>query len=116
MTPALKKLLIYKRLYAFNRAVALLLHNFDGIEELRFFPPERVRNWRVTTEHLRALANSAMIETLQPSEEKDAVRFDKILRRWEKLAQDPDDVLLAAKERRRQIREQRHRRKRPGAS
>ena len=116
MTPALKKLLIYKRLYSFNRAVALLLHNFDGIEELRFFPPERVRNWRVTTEHLRALANSAMIEALQPSEEKDAVRFDKILRRWEKLAQDPDDVLLAAKERRRQIREQRRRRKRPGAS
>jgi len=106
MTPALKKLLTYKRLYAFNRAVALLLHNFDGIEELRFLPPERVRSWRVTTEHMRALANSAMIETLQPSEEKDAVRFDKLLRRWEKLAQDPDDVLLAAKERRREIREQ----------
>ena len=104
MTPALKKLHLYRRLYAFNRAMTLVVLNCDQLEKLRFFSSERVHNWRVTLQHLQSLANTAMLESLQPCEEKDAYQLDRMLRRWENQNQDPDDVLLAAKERRRALR------------
>jgi hypothetical protein len=43
---------------------------------------------------------------LQGYEQEDSARLDEAQREWEKQQQDPNDVLLAADERRRKIKEQ----------
>jgi hypothetical protein len=106
MTPALHKLEIYRRVFALNRALTLVVLNCDRLEELGFFRPEPVRAWRTATELLQSEANSELIEALQAWEEKESFRLDQMRRDWEKQMQDPNDVLLAAEERKREIREQ----------
>lgn len=106
MTPALQKLQLYKRLYALNRALTLVVLNCDRLEKLAFFSAEHVRAWRMMTQHLQSEANSQLIETLQNWEEKEAFRLDQMRREWEKQMADPNDVLLAAEERKREIRQQ----------
>lgn len=106
MTPALHKLEIYRRVFALNRALTMVVLNCDQLEKLGFFRPEPVRAWRITTQLLQSEANSELIEALQSWEEKESFHFDQMHREWEKQLQDPNDVLLAAEERKREIREQ----------
>ncbi|HWZ46149.1 MAG TPA: hypothetical protein VNW97_21940 [Candidatus Saccharimonadales bacterium] len=106
MTPALQKLELYRRVFALNRALTHVVLNCDQLETLGFFPSEPVRAWRVAAQLLQSEASSVMLEALQSLEEKESFEFDQIRHEWEKQTRDPDDVLLAAEERKREIREQ----------
>ena len=106
MTPALQKLELYRRVFALNRALTHVVLNCDQLETLGFFPVEPVRVWRVTAQLLQSEANSAMLEALQSWEEQESFQLDQMRHEWEKQTRDPDDVLLAAEERKREIREQ----------
>ncbi|MBZ5526038.1 MAG: hypothetical protein LAP21_27780 [Acidobacteriia bacterium] len=106
MTPAFQKLELYRRVFTLNRALTLVVLNCDRLEKLDFFRADALRAWRTTIQLLQSEANSVMIEALQTLEEKESFHLDQLRREWEKQTQDPDDVLLAAEERRREIREQ----------
>jgi hypothetical protein len=106
MTPALQKLELYRRVFALNRALTHVVLNCDQLETLGFFRAEPVRVWRMTAQLLQSEANSEMLEALQSLEEKESFQLDQMRHEWEKQTRDPDDVLLAAEERKREIREQ----------
>src|SRR5207249_4738743 len=102
----LRKLELYRRVFTMNRALTLVVLNCDRLEKLDFFRPEALNAWRMTVQLLQSESNSVMIEALQGWEEKESFRLDQMRREWEKQTHDPDDVLLAAEERKREIRRQ----------
>jgi hypothetical protein len=100
------KLLLYEALYALNRGFADTLASLDRLEQFGLFRFEHLNAFKVMLERTRAEANEELVQTLQSYEEEESARFDGMERAWQKQYQDPDDVFLAARARKQQIREQ----------
>src|SRR5215510_10162821 len=67
---------------------------------------ENLNALKVTLEHTRAEANEELIQTLQDYEQEESARFDSMEREWEDRLKDPDDVFLAARDRKQEIKKQ----------
>jgi hypothetical protein len=105
-TPPATKLRFYEALYDLNRSFETTIQVLERLESLKFFRAEYLDALKTRLEHSRAQANGELIDTLQGYEQEDSARLDEAQREWEKQQQDPNDVLLAADERRRKIKEQ----------
>jgi hypothetical protein len=92
--------------YWTNRSFEDVLVNLDRLEHLGILQPNSLNEFRIRIEHVRARINHKVIESLQEQEFADAVRFDRTEHELEKDRQDPDDVILEARERRLDIERQ----------
>jgi hypothetical protein len=96
----------YEALHLLNRCFEATLLSLERLESLGLFRLKYLSAYRVRVELIRAEANEELIDTLHQCEMKEAFRFEKMERDWEKQRGDPDDVFFAANNREQEIKEQ----------
>ena len=100
------KLQAYEALYSFNRLIETTLESLEQLERLGFLRSEDLNEYKIRIEHARAQANQDLTDRLQDYETEEALRFDRMESELEKQRQDPNDVFFAARDRRREIKQQ----------
>jgi molecular chaperone DnaK (HSP70) len=100
------KLQAYEALYRFNRLIETTLESLENLERLGFLPGEDLNEHKIRIEHTRAQANEDLIDRLQEYETEESVRFDRMESELEKQRKDPDDVFFAARDRKKEIKQQ----------
>jgi molecular chaperone DnaK (HSP70) len=100
------KLQAYEALYWFNRLIETTLESLENLERLGFLRGEDLNEHKMRIEHARAQANEDLTDRLQDYEAEESVRFDRIELELEKQHQDPNDVFFAARDRKREIKQQ----------
>lgn len=100
------KLQAYEALYRFNRLIETTLESLENLERLGFLPGEDLNEHKIRIEHARAQANEDLIDRLQEYETEESVRFDRMESELDKQRQDPDDVFFAARDRKKEIKQQ----------
>lgn len=101
-----RKLQVYEALYWFNRSIEATLESLDGLERLGLLRGEDLNEHKIRIEHARAQANEDLADRLQEYEAEESVRFDRMELEFEKKRQDPNDVFFAARDRKREIKQQ----------
>ena|SRR5437773_5706412 len=104
--PLPTKTQVYEFLYALNRGFEITLLSLERLERLGMFRLEHLNAFKVALERTRAEANEELVQTLQSYEEEESARFDHMEREWQKQYQAPDDVFIAARNRKQEIKEQ----------
>jgi hypothetical protein len=89
-----------------NRGFEITLLSLEGLEHFGMFRLEQLNAFKVSLEHTRAEVNEELIDTLHDFELEQSAHFDRMEREWEDQLKDPDDVLLAARNRMEEIRGQ----------
>ena len=105
-TATLHKLRLYEALYLMNRGFEVAILSLRRMQLLGFFRAETVNEHRVRLENQRAEANGDFTSVLSEYEEQDSYRFDQAQREYERQREDPDDVFIAARQRKQEIKEQ----------
>jgi hypothetical protein len=103
--PQVQKLHIYEGIFNLNRAFHATLLSLEQLENLGFFRSEYLNACKVELEHTRANVNDELIETLRDYEQEEGSRFYRMQKQWDDQFKDPDDVFLAAKDRKEDINE-----------
>src|SRR5260221_599752 len=98
MKPLPEKVRIYQAVYALNRAFAFTLQGFERLEELGMFRRKYLRAFKIMAQELQAGANLEITETLAHREEDEWAHFGGLVRKWQKLFEDPRDVIVQAKQ------------------
>ena len=107
-----KKLHIYHSLYRLNLSFAAIVRRCRDLQEAKIFRPKFLRLYQGYAQELQSEINEELLETLHGIELSDRTRFGKMRDAREKELRDPDDVFIAARERREELRRQK--KKRPG--
>jgi len=101
-----RKLQAYEALYWFNRLIETTLESLENLERLGFLRGEDLNEHKTRIEHARTQANQDLTDRLQDYETEESVRFDRMELELEKKRQDPNDVFFAARDRKREIKQQ----------
>ena len=101
-----RKLQAYEAVYWFNRLIEATLESLDRLERLGLLRGEDLSEYKIRIEHTRAEANHDLTDRLQEYEAEESLRFDRMELDLEKRREDPDDVFFAARDRRREIKQQ----------
>jgi hypothetical protein len=96
----------YEALYQFNRLIETTLETLENLERLGFLPGEDLNEHKIRIEHARAQANEDLVNHLHEYEAEESLRFDRMESELEKQRQDPDDVFFAARDRKKEIKQQ----------
>ena len=104
--PQVQKLHIYEGIFNLNRAFHATLLSLERLENLGFFRAEYLNACKIELEHTRANANDELIETLRDYEQDEGFRFWRMQKEWDDQLKDPNDVFLAAQNRKEEIKEQ----------
>lgn len=104
--PLPTKTRVYESLYALNRGFEITLLSFEQLERLGMFRGEHLNGFKVSLERTRAEANEELIETLHNYEVEQSSHFEQLERDWQDRLRDPDDVFLAARDRKAEIKDQ----------
>jgi hypothetical protein len=101
-----KKLRIYHTLYRLNLSFASIVEHCRTLKEIGLFSSKFMRIYQGYTQELQAEINQELLETLHEAELDDWGRFGKVRQAREKELRDPDDVLIQAEERRKELAKQ----------
>jgi len=104
--PLTTKVHLYQALYLFNRGFEITLAGLKRLEELGVFRNEDLSDYEVMLELTRSEANDELTTVMQGYEEDDAAFWDERYHERQKRLADPDDVFFAARDRKKQIKEQ----------
>jgi hypothetical protein len=100
------KLQAYQALQTMNRCFEATLLSLERLEHLGLFRTKYLNAYRATLEYTRAQANDELMSTLRDFEQRETARLERMQDEWDSQNRDPDDVLLHARERRQEIKEQ----------
>jgi hypothetical protein len=104
--PLTTKVHLYQALYLFNRGFEITLAGLKRLQELGVFREENLSEYEVMLELTRSEANDELTTVMQGYEEDDAAFWDDRYREKQKRLTDPDDVFFAARDRKKEIKEQ----------
>ena len=93
-----ERLAVYENLHALNRDFGQVLSDLARLQELGVFQHDRGNIISVVVKETRAWANLELVELLQMQEEDAWAYFGRLHRRWDKKWEDPNDILLEAKQ------------------
>lgn len=79
-----ERLHVYEGLSRLNRSFSNIVRNLYGMENLRIFQPNRLRELRGLAKELRSDINFHLLETLHAIEAADWYRFGKVSKAREK--------------------------------
>jgi hypothetical protein len=102
-----KKLLIYHTLYRLNLSFSNIVTHCRTLQDTGILSAKFGRLFQGLTRELQAELNQEMLGEMQDLEMRDWRRFGKVRQAWEKELGDPNDVLITAAERKRQITKER---------
>ena len=98
---------IYETFSSLNMAFAGILQHLQTLQRTGLFKSKAAKLFPSFALELQAEFNQEFLEDLHQLELDDWGRYGKARQRWEKYLRDPDDVLLQAEERRKQLAKQR---------
>jgi hypothetical protein len=101
---------VYETLSSLNTAFAGIVQHLQALQKTGLFKSKVARLFPSFTLELQAEFNQEFLEDLHQLELDEWGRHGKVRQRWEKELRDPDDVLLQAEERKRQLAKQRKKR------
>ncbi len=101
---------IYETLSSLNTAFAGVVQHLHTLQKTGLFKSKAAKLFPSFTQELQAEINQEFLEDLHQLELEDWAQYGKARQRWEKHLCDPDDVLLQAAERKKQLAKQRKKR------
>jgi hypothetical protein len=101
---------IYETLSSLNTAFAQVVQHLNTLRNTGLFKSKAAKLFPGFAQELQAEFNQEFLETLHQIELDDWNEYGKARQRWEKYIRDPDDVLIQAKERKKQLAKQRKKR------
>jgi len=101
---------IYETLSSLNLAFAGIVQHLQTLRKTGLFKSKAARLFPSFALELQAEFNQEFLEDLHQLELDEWGRYGKVRQRWEKELRDPDDVLLQAEERKKQLAKQRKKR------
>lgn len=93
----------YRAIANLNRGLEQDRHNLAALQEFNFFPEEDLMAWGNTLNRLQAEASLRLLETLRDRLMNNALYYDRLCWVKERELEDPDDVLIAAEQRKREL-------------
>lgn len=99
-----QKLRVYETLHSLNQGFERVLTDLRSLQEFQFLSREFLRHFQIVIEETRSWANFEIAEVMHSREQHDWARFGRLRQRWEKRYADPNDVLIEAKKRKRELR------------
>lgn len=97
---------IYETLSSLNTAFSQVVQHLHTLQKTGLFQSKAAKLFPGFTQELQAEFNQEFLETLHQLELDDWNEYGKARQRWEKYIRDPNDVLIQAKERRKQLAKQ----------
>lgn len=98
-----KKLHVYHILYRLNLSFSNIVGHCHALQEAGSFTAKSSRIFQGYAQELQAEMNQELLETMHDAELADWARFGKVRQAREMELRDPNDVLLQAQERKKQI-------------
>lgn len=92
-----RRLAVYENLHALNRDFEQVLADLAKLQELGVIQRHLGNIFQIAVQQTRAWANQELVEVLQMREQDDRAWFGRILRRWQKKREDPNDILIEAR-------------------
>jgi hypothetical protein len=93
-----ERLTVYENLHALNRDFGQVLADLARLQEFGVFQRDLGSIISAVVKETRAWANMELVELLQMLEQDDWAWFGRVHRRWDKKWEDPNDILLEAKQ------------------
>ena len=97
-----KKLHLYHLLYRLNLSFAAIVRRCREFRQTCRFRSKDLIEYQGLAQELQADINSTLLETLHDDELDDWARFGRVSTARDKELRDPDDVFIAAEERRKE--------------
>jgi aminoglycoside phosphotransferase (APT) family kinase protein len=104
---AAQKSQVYRILYRLNLSFARIVDSCRELQGTGVFRSKFTRLYQAFAQELQAEINEEVLAILHDIETDDVNRFGKVRDARDKELRDPDDVFIRAKERRRELAEQR---------
>jgi hypothetical protein len=101
---------IYETLSSLNLAFAGIVQHLQTLQRTGLFKSKAAKLFPDFALELQAEFNQEFLEDLHQLELDEWGRYGKARQRWEKYLRDPDDVLLQAEERKKELAKQRKKR------
>ena len=98
---------IYETFSSLNMAFAGIVQHLQTLQRTGLFKSKVAKLFPSFALELQAEFNQEFLEDLHQLELDDWGRYGKARQRWEKYVRDPDDVLLQAEQRKKQLAKQR---------
>jgi hypothetical protein len=93
----------YRAIADLNRGLEQDRRNLEALREFNFFPEENLIAWGNMLYRLQAEASLRLLDTIHNRLMNNALYYDRLCWTREKRLEDPNDVLLKAEERKREI-------------
>ena len=93
----------YRAVANLNRGFEQDRRNIQALQEFNFFPEENLIAWGNMLGRLQAEASLRLLETLHDRLMNNALYYDRLCWTREKQLEDPDDVLVKAEQRKREL-------------
>ena len=93
----------YRAIANLNRGFEQDRRNLSALQEFGFFPEEDLMAWGNILSRLQAEASLRLLETLHDRLMNNAFYYDRLCLVNERELEDPDDVLIKAEERKRDL-------------
>ena len=101
---------VYRAVANLNRGFEEDTRNLKALQEFNIFPEKIVIAWCNVLHRLQAEASLRLIDTIHDRLMNNALYYDRLCWTREKQLEDPNDVLLKAEERKREIAQEEQRR------
>lgn len=92
-----------------NGSFEKLIADLEALEQISFFPRDKLIERINVICRLRAEINMSLMEAIAHREERNGLYFDRLCIRRERELTDPDDVLFDAEMRKKEIEEEKER-------
>ena len=93
----------YRAVANLNRGFEQDRSNLANLQEFNFFPEEELIAWGNILGRLQADASLRLLDTLRDRLMNNALYYDRLCMVTERESEDPDDVLISAEQRKREL-------------
>lgn len=97
---------VFQSLTKTNVSFEKLIANLEALQHVSFFPSSTLADYANVICRIRSEINVLLFEVLNDREMSNALYYDRLCSKREKELKDPDDVLLDAEQRKREIEEE----------
>lgn len=97
---------VFQALTKTNVSFEKLIANLETLQHVSFFPSSKLADYANVICRLRSEINLLLVEEVSHREMSNALYYDRLCSKREKELTDPDDVLLDAEQRKKEIEEE----------
>lgn len=94
---------VYRAVANLNRGFEQGVHNLKALQEFNYFPEENLIAWGNILSRLQAEASLWLLDVLHNRLMNNALFYDRLCWTRERRLEDPDDVLIQAEQRKREL-------------